>query len=261
MLTKRITKFVLVGLAALLILPASAQACGFLDCLFGRSKSNSVAQTTYAPAYYAPTAATYAPASYTPTCSSMTCCASPVTTCAPQACYYVPETHYRVLNRPILNALFGPQLAPVTTYRLACSPSYASSMSYAPMESYMSGASGYSAPVVSSGCCGSALSPTQSYVAPEPAPYVVPETSSPQNVVPQTFSPADAQPSLPPERQESLKPVPDGNTRLDGTSGPRLIDPDNRTTWRPVRHAVYQVEVTAPADPKIVEVQWQPTTR
>ncbi|MDZ7615372.1 MAG: hypothetical protein U1E05_00115 [Patescibacteria group bacterium] len=262
MLTKRLAKFVLVGLAAALAMPAPARACGFLDCLFGRSR-NSVAQTTYAPAYYGSTAASYAPAnyapaSYAPTYSGMNCCASPITTCAPQTCYYAPETHYRVLNRPILTALFGPQLAPVTTYRMTCS-SVAPSVAYAPMGSYVSGAS-YSAPTVSSGCCGASLSPTQSYIAPGPAPYVAPE-AAPQSVVPRTFGPADVQPSLLPERQESLKPVPDGNTRLESTPGPRLIDPDNRTTAAPVRYAVYQMEAAAPAAPNVVKVQWQPATR
>ncbi len=262
MLTKRTKTLAFIGLAgALLGMPAPAHACRFLDCLFGRSQSNSVAQTTYAPAYYGPTAATYAPASYAPTYSNMNCCASPITTYSPQTCYYVPETQYKVLNRPILTALFGPQLAPVTTYRLTCSSTCAPSTAYAPVASYMSGASSYGAPAVSSGCCGSAMSPTQSYIAPEPAPYVAPDTASPQNVVPRTFGPADVQPSLPPVKQESLMPIPDGNTRLESAPGPRLVDPDNRTTWRPVRHAVYQVEATEPADPKVVEVRWQPATR
>ena len=63
MSTKRTFTMFLFGMTgAVLAMPAATQACEFLDRLCGRSQNNVVAQTSYAPAYYAPTAATYAPA-------------------------------------------------------------------------------------------------------------------------------------------------------------------------------------------------------
>ncbi len=260
MSTKRTFTMFLFGMTgAVLAMPAATQACEFLDRLCGRSQNNVVAQTSYAPAYYAPTAATYVPATSAASCVS---CASPVTSCTPQSCYYVPQTCYKQLDRPILTALFGPRYVPVTTYRLECSSCYTPTVSYASFAGCPTGTCGSvapAAPAVSSGCCGSAFSPT---LTPEPAPYVAPQSESSPNVVPQTFGPADQKPSLSPsEKQESLKPVPEEETRLDNTSGPRLIDPDNRTTSRPIQYAVYQVEKPAPAAAKLVDVQWKPASR
>lgn len=55
MSTKRTFTMFLFGMTgAVLAMPAATQACEFLDRLCGRSQNNVVAQTSYAPAYYAP---------------------------------------------------------------------------------------------------------------------------------------------------------------------------------------------------------------
>ncbi|MDY0165586.1 MAG: hypothetical protein RBS80_03535 [Thermoguttaceae bacterium] len=299
-MTKHLRALLLVGLAAIVVgMPATARACALFDWLCGRSQGASVAQTTYAPPYYGPTAVSSVPSVGCGTPVSL--CSAPAVACPSQTCYYVQETQYRPPTRPILTALFGPKVeqrydpctgctittysprtgslfgrtVPTTTYRMVCSPTYAPAVSYSPV---VMGASYVSSEVVSSvpsaSCCTPALPPAQTYVAPEPAPYTAPGPASSEGLTPRTFAPADEQPSLRPEpvQEEALKPIPDANTKLNSMPAPLLIEPNNRTTSRPlqnarpaaevaVRHAVYRTEPAAPRPPKLVEVQWQPASR
>ncbi len=279
------------SMIAALGIPSSSHACGLFDWLCGRSRGAPVAQTTYAPPYCGPTAIPSAAAvSYA---SPMTACPAPVVACPTQTCYYVQETRYRAPSRPILNALFGPRVevdpctgctvttyrpiasalfglrpVPHTTYRQVCSPAYAPAVSYSPVSSYAP--TSYSpvstfAPAVGTvmpGCpsCGSAAPPAQTYVAPGPAAYGVPEVAEPNRVVPQTFAPQELHPQPQPEPRESLMPLLDPNTKLNREPAPLLVDPESRTTGRPVRQAVYRPD-TASSGPKLVEVQWKPASR
>ncbi len=316
MLMKPISKLVLPGLAAVVLaMPTSTHACGLFDWLCGRSRVVPVAQTTYAPPFRGPAVVASVPA---------TGFACPVTVCSPpavgcptaQTCHYVPETHLQARPRPILTALFGPrveqhvdpctgctvtttrprtglfpQMVPTTTYRMVCSPTFAPAVTYSPVGMYAQPVVGMGVPACPTGCgAPPALPPTQTYLAPGPAPqavpgpapytvpgpatYGAPEAATPESLTPRTFAPPEAQPDLrfEPQPQEPLRPVPNGNTRFNSVPAPLLIDPGHRTTRHlerdeqqpvavAVRHAVYQPEMAAPAPVKRVEVQWQPASR
>ncbi len=294
MWTKPISKLILAGLAvAVLAVPAPARACAFLDRLFGRTSATSVAQTTYAAPYYGPTGvssvATAAVAMPTTVCSPV------ATACPSQTCAYVQEVRNLPPERPLLTALFGPRVeqrvdpctgctvtttgprrwslfgrtVPVTTTRMACSPTVACSPGAMAASSWVTP----SVPACPTASCGApALPPSQSSIAPGPAPYTLPDTA-PADVSPRTFVPSETPPTQQQESQESLQPIPDGSTRFNSTPAPLLPDPGSRTTQLPprddrlavgapvVRHAAYRAESSAPPAPKLIEVQWQPASR
>ncbi len=271
MLTKLVHKLFLAGLAATVAgTPATARACGLFDWLCGRPRGAVVGQTTYAPPFHGP--ATVSTLGYA---GPVTACSAPaVSYSAAQTCHYVPETRYRPPARPLLTALFGPQVeqqydpstgctvtttgprrwslfgrtVPTTTYRTVCSPVFAPAVTYSPVvmgPSYVSSVGVSSVPIAD---CAPALPPAQTYVAPEPAPYAspqpapytTPEPAVTEDVVPRTFAPVDEQETRRPEPNrwdEALEPVPDANTRLNSTPAPMLIEPDNRTTRYPVQSA------------------------
>ncbi len=308
MLTKPILRLVLAGVAAgVLGAPVPARACAFLDRLFGRSPGVSVAQTTYAPPFQGPVAVSSVPA--VRVARPVTVCSPPMTACPTvQTCQYVAETRLEPRPRPILTALFGPrveqqvdpctgctvttyrprtglfpQLAPTTTYRMVCSPTMTPAVAYSPVVTYAPAShtipqpSHFGVPGCPTGGCGPppalppAVPPAHTQVAPGPAPYTGPEAGT---ITPRTFAPQqeqrDRRPE--PEQQESLPPLPDGNTKLERTPAPLLVDPSNRTTSHPgknmgqaatvaVRHAVYQPETDTRRPAKLVEVQWKPASR
>lgn len=236
MLTQLVHKLLLAGLAVTVAgMPGAAHACGLFDWLCGRPRGAVVSQTTYAPPYCGPAAVStvgYA--------GPATACATPaVSYSAAQTCHYVPETRYRPPARPLLTALFGPQVeqqydpctgctvtttgprrwslfgrtVPTTTYRMVCSPMVAPPVTYSPVVTGVSSMSSVGVSSVPIADCAPALPPAQTYVAPEPAPYApytapqptpytTPEpaaTEDTADAVPRTFAPAAPQQTRRPE--------------------------------------------------------------
>jgi hypothetical protein len=236
-----------VALAAMLLAtPSTSEACGFFDCLFG-----GCGQTAYAPAV----AATYAPA-YTPGCS----------TCTAQTVAYTPQTYYRTAYRA----------APVTAYRSAtywnrqsrvvpymtsryyyttprrvlygytpavsCNTCGGSPCGCAPASACGTSACGSGGCGFSSGGSGcSSCSVGTTYSQPQNgAPSIAPSGNN-------TPSPTFQETKKVPTNAPKLKPIPETGTQLNSTqSAPMLIDPENRTTARPIRQAVYSSQVTHP---------------
>lgn len=191
----------------------------------------------YAPttAYYAPTTAYYAPttAYYAPACNS----------CTTQVANYVPQTSYRpqyintpvttlrpvvgtdactgcpvTVMRPVTSIVQQVQMVPVTSYRVVYSP-------------------------VASSCC------TTSYVAPAPtccAPAApaptccAPTTTVPMAPAPQSPATGSGEESMEQPALDLKVPLPQPGDEKTGTTAnptstaPRLIDPSDRITARPM---------------------------
>ena len=239
---KLIVLVVAIG-AMLLVAPAASQACGFFDCLFG-----GCGRTTYAPPAQA---ATFAPA-YVPGCSS---CSTQTVAYAPRTYYRMP---YRMAYRSVPVTVYRPtsywtrqaRLMPYTTNRLVYSRAYPAVYGCAPAVSCNpcgTGACGYGA-VVGNGCSSCSTATTYS--------------SEP------TTAPADSQPQ-PTFQQETKKvptapmqPIPETGTQMNSTQGaPMLIDPENRTTARPIRQAMHYRPVSKPSrdvvDSDVVDSGWR----
>lgn len=252
---KLIVLVVAIG-AMLLVAPAASQACGFFDCLFG-----GCGRTTYAPPAQA---ATFAPP-YVPGCSS----------CSTQTVAYAPRTYYRAAYRsvPVMAyrtvmyrdactgcpvTVYRPtsywtrqaRLMPYTTNRLVYSGVYPPAYGCAPAVSCDpcgAGACGYGV-AMGNGCSSCSTATTYS--------------SEP------TTAPADSQP--PPTFQQetkkvpagSLKAIPETGTQMNSTqAAPMLIDPENRTTARPIRQAMHYRPVSKPSrdvvDSDVVDSGWR----
>lgn len=230
---------------ALLVMPTQSEACQCLDWLcpwnWGRGTASA---TTFQPTYAAAPAAPVQTCSYVPETSyrsvsrltPMTVC-RPVTSCDP--CTGCPVTYYR----PSTSLVRTTQLIPYTTYRAVWSNPCATSVgvcgtgcgtgygTYAPMSSSV-----ISSP---SGCtsCGTpapSLGPTTSTPPPISTTPATPSTPSNGSSAPSTFK-ADK----PIIESAPLAPIPDKEPEVQPNSfrKPQLIDPENRTTARPILQA------------------------
>jgi len=213
--------------AMMLAVPAESEACAFLDRLFGCCGG----QTTYAPAV----AAAPAPA-YVPGCS----------TCTTQTVSYVPQTYYTTAYRAVpVTTYYRPtsywnrqtRYFPYTTSRVVYSNprvvyGYTPSVCCDPCGTSACGVGGCA--VGDSGCSTCGVSETYSDPATE-APTIAPNNNGqPQSTYEQETKKA---PTTPPT---NLKPIPEPSTQLNSTqSAPRLIDPENRTTAKPIRQAAH----------------------
>jgi len=215
--------------AMLLVAPATSEACGFFDCLFG-----GCGRTTYAPA----TVAAVAPA-YAPGCS----------TCSTQTVAYVPQTYYRTAYRSMPVAVYRPttywarqsRLVPYTTNRLVYSRPYTVAYGYAPAVSCNpcgTSACGFAG---DSGCSSCSVGTTYSE-APTSAPAIAPaDNGQPQPTFQQETK------KVPTTPVPKLQPIPETGTQMNSTqSAPKLIDPENRTTAIPIRQAVHISQVSRP---------------
>ena len=232
------------GVAAMLLaVPAEAKAFKCLDCLFGWGSGS--AQTTYR--------APYVPSGRAPACGP-TC-----NPCAPQTCRYVPQTCYRTVYqsvpvttcraiascdpctgcpvtvyRPVTTWTSQARLVPYTTYRLVYSNPCSPSAGFGPVYG------GTAVGTVSSGCAPCAGGTSSS----SGIPYAEPSTGG---SVPQTFQKQESQKPI---DEKPLEPIPKATgTPLNHTPAPTIIDPSNRTTSRPVRHATYFQLITSPPRP------------
>ena len=236
------------GMALVLLgMPSSSEACQALDWIWPWNWCRGPASTTtFAPAYTAPVCNPCA----TQTCSyvpqtayrsvlrtvPMTTC-RPVTCCDP--CTGCPVTTYR----PITSYVRTTQLIPYTTYRrvwsnpcVPCAPC----VSCDPCGTACGISCGTSCESVSTvgGGCASCAAPnsTPSYLSPT-AP-ALPRNGAPppqQNGAgaPSTFK------SEKPVAEPPITPIPDAEIQQNSLKRPRLIDPENRTTARPIQHAGY----------------------
>ena len=240
--------------AVLGAVPAQSHACSCLDWIWpwnwGRG---ATASTTYAPPY-SPTVSYAAPVA-TSSCVS----------CTPQVCSYVPQTCYRTVcdtvpttvcqpvtacdpctgcpvttYRPVTTLTRRVRLVPYTTYRMV----WSNVTSIGSVSCDPCGGVGYSAPAAASSTCPSCVpSPSST-----PAPYYNGATGGSVTTTPSLSTPAPsekpAQNTTPPKTFEQkpttqpesrLKPIPD--TENESRNLPRLIDPESRTTARPIQHA------------------------
>jgi len=219
------------GVAAMLLaMPAETEACGWLDRLFGGCcGGTSCAAPCAAPAYTPPTV-TYMPQ----TCYRTVYRAVPVTTCQPvttcDPCTGCPMTCFR----PVRSWTCQAQLVPYTTYRLV----YSNPCSPCGTSVGVSAASYTSVPGCPSCTVGG------SSVVPYSSRPSLPETSPLKSEpLPKTFK------EEPKSSTETLKPIPDVDTKLNSMPAPKLIDPDNRTTLRPVRQAAHYRLISSPPRP------------
>ena len=196
-----------------------------------------------ATAYYAPTTAYYAPA-----CNA----------CAPQVANYVPQTSYRTqyvnvpvttlrpvvssdpctgcpvtVMRPVTSYVQQVQMVPYTSYRIVYSPvtsgcattSYYAPAAYAPAPACCAPAAACCAPAAPS-CCAPAAAAVPAY----------PQSTTPQSPAPGPGSGEETTPQ-PDLNLKPVLPVPGEQdaTKVNPTSSaPRLIDPSDRFTARPM---------------------------
>ena len=220
--------------ALLLAVPAESRACGWLDGLCGWG----AARTTYRAPFVAPSCAPVcAPrtCSYVPqTCYRTVYRRVPVTTCRPftscDPCTGCPVTAFR----PVTTFASRPVLVPYTTYRVvysqACSPC-APRGPRAPYGPCVGGACGPAPLSGTSSCpsCAPTAGPATNGAVPAPSAG---QPGSPLTPGPQTFL-ENGQPEL----RKTLKPIPETDTKLNSTPAPNLIDPNSRTTLRPIQSA------------------------
>ena len=235
------------GVAAMLLAtPAESKACALLDWLCGGCCGGG-AQTTYrapyVPGTYAPAFAPAAPAA-----------------CTPQTCRYVPQTCYRTVYRrvpvttcqaatgwsfwqggpvttyrPVTTWVSQATVVPYTTYRLTCSDPCSPCVSGDPC----------AAGTVISGCPSATCGPASSAVV----PYSVPANGAPAlngTAPPKTYE-GESESGT---EQERLKPIPNPNT--SSFPAPKIIDPANRTTSRPVRQTAQFRLIASPPGPVTV---------
>ncbi len=235
-------------------------------------------------------------ATYLPVAPVQTCAPVCPQSCTQQVCNYVPQTCYRTQMisvpvtayqpvrscdpctgcpvtsyRPVVSYVQRVQRVPYTTYRMVCS-----TQQVAPAATAVS----YTQPAAP-GCTSCA--PGATITTPAPAITTpAPATTVPQTTVPQTFTPdaATQQPSLrvpssssntvprtfaeePTTGTSSYQPpIPDASPAPNYSPQPRLIDPDARTTFRPITTTVagYQQAPQAytPSTPQNVHPVYRP---
>jgi hypothetical protein len=247
--------------------------------------------TAYRPytAAYAPYYAAYPAA---PACNTCSPCAQ---TCnyVPQTCYrvvyqQVPVTACQPVPtcdpcggqvtamRPVVTYQMQARVVPYTTYR----PVYAPMVSYAPAAvGCPTGNCGtsvtYAAPASTSGCstCNTPSYSTPSYTTPGsqgvPGSSVpsLPPMSAPQSSEP-TPSSTFKNGSDVPDSESRLRPIPDPSTQngteasnksTNSTLTPRLLNSDDRTTYRPLKRTVTVIPVTA--EERVDDEGWRPAKR
>jgi hypothetical protein len=176
---------------------------------------------------------------------------------------YVPETSYRLERvprvtyqpvasidpctgcsttayRPVTTMTIFPRLVPYTTYRPVYTPAY-----YAPAAV----SCGSCAPAPSCGPCGTLGSfgscPGGACGAPSysgspgcsSCASAAPSISSEPQATQATPIPKTFQEGSEPELRGTLKPIPKTDTQLNSLPAPSLIDPNSRSTARPIREA------------------------
>jgi len=249
-----------------LAVPPQSEACEFLDRLFGCGSSAPTYPTyapTYAPAYSAPACG--------PTCAPAGGCA----TCVPQTTYrpvvqsipvtrYVPATSCdpctgcaRTTYRPITTVTRQVRMVPYTTYRRAYMPNYGACATCPSYGSCVGGACSTGA-CSTGGCyggsCAATYTPTSGCTSCGPStsladPYTGSSDTGNDSERPSTFENNDGGAT-----EQGLKPIPDVDAQLNSTpAAPRLIDPDNRTTARPIRHVAHIQLVNSPIQPAPAE--------
>ena len=138
------------------------------------------------------------------------------------------------------------RLMPYTTNRLVYSSAYPTAYGCAPTVSCNpcgTSACGYGA-VVGSGCSSCSTATTYSS---EPAAAPA-NTETPQP----TFQRETEKVPIP-----ALKPIPDTGKQMNSTQGaPMLIDPENRTTARPIRQATHYRLISKPPQ-DVVDSGWR----
>lgn len=249
--------------ALMLVMPASGNACEFLDRLMPWNWCRGTdSATTYAPVY-SPTYTTAAPV-----CDP----------CATQTCSYVPQTSYRTVCRtvPVTSCMavtscdpctgcpvttFRPvtayqrsvQLIPYTTYRAVWSNPCVSPC-VSPCTTSCGGVPGavsYSG--TTSGCgaaCGGISAPVSSGSTLQPTPDAGATGSQPMTFGPQGTSNTThygSGTSVPAQGHEVKRqgdevqpaPVPSPEVEPKSFSKPRELDLDGRTAARPIRQVSY----------------------
>ncbi|MBN1589133.1 MAG: hypothetical protein JW888_06440 [Pirellulales bacterium] len=262
-MNRSITRGLLVACVAALAfgVPTSGSACECLDRLMPWNWCRGTgSSTTYASPF--DPAATAAPAFVPTSTSSCGSCAtgSCTTSCSPcatQTCCYVPQTSYRTVYRmtpvttcqavcgcdpctgcpvtayrPVTSYQRCAQLIPYTTYRMVWSNPCATS--YSPCAtSCGSGCStsyyGTSVQPIGSSCCGTGSSATQStFVAPPDSSPAAGETTAPRKHTQEKVI-------IDPE----VKPIPEPDIMQKTIQKPKLFDPADQVTQRPIRQVHY----------------------